>query len=144
MDDKKYDHIGNYTLLETNENSSRGDSSWYPGMRRNPLDGAPPANTMLMKTGGNALQAVPQPEEPVMAVTVPEGITAGTLIHVMAPDGRTIAATVPPDCFPGHTFFVQLPPKEEPKTYTADGLPVPSAPLQSDLDLEVQDGSKMV
>jgi len=44
-----------------------------------------------------------------MVVTIPPGIYAGQLIHVAAPDGRKIQATVPSGMQPGQSFRVSLP-----------------------------------
>ena len=43
-----------------------------------------------------------------MNVMVPPGASAGSQMTVGTPDGRTIAATVPPGCSPGSVFQVVI------------------------------------
>lgn len=42
-----------------------------------------------------------------MAVTVPQGATAGYTLKVTAPDGSTVSVVVPPNVMPGQTMTVQ-------------------------------------
>ena len=110
----------------------------FPGNRRTVLPrsaAGPPPNTVLVKTGGNALQAVPrmlmeqqqQQQERWIAVTVPENVSPGSTIYVQygSPpynsDALLLQATIPPGALPGHTFFVQVPDalKTDPVVVTA-------------------------
>lgn len=94
-----------------------GDASWYPGNRRMPSrEIGPPLDTVLVKTGGNALKAVPRSvfekniDDNLMAVTAPANIVPGDTLYIAPPDGtgRTIAAVVPEGIYSGHTFFVNI------------------------------------
>jgi len=81
------------------------EGSQFPGRRR------------LVKTAGNALQ---QAEEPItncgnspelVAVTVPDSMTCGDILHVSAPDGsgRIVSAVIPNGMGPGSQFMVEFP-----------------------------------
>jgi hypothetical protein len=124
MDSKIQESNAPYSLLRSSEEEPVqaqplcGDGSWYPGARRTFLatGGDPPQDTVLVKTAGNALQAVPRTivEEagPLVSVSVPPNVTPGTMIYVTIPDGRMMEVTVPEGAFPGHTFVVRTPPLE--------------------------------
>jgi hypothetical protein len=47
------------------------------------------------------------------AVTLPDGVSSGQVIHVQAPDGAVNAITVPPGFGPGSTFTVEFVPPEK-------------------------------
>ena len=90
----------------------------FPGNRRTVvLPPGPPPNMVFVKTGGNALQAVPQmvfeqkPPEGLVAVTVPENVAPGSTIYVQhgPRNENLLQATIPAGALPGHTFFVQVP-----------------------------------
>lgn len=103
--------------------SPRANWGTFPGSRRPPANhntrsaGGPPApDKVLLKTGGNALQAVPREavlsdENRLMAVSVPIGLKSGDRIRIAVPDGsgRLVEAVVPPGAFEGHTFLVRIP-----------------------------------
>jgi hypothetical protein len=79
---------------------------------------------VLVKTGGNALQAVDQralESEHVFSVIIPEGVLPGQTIFVVVPDGsgRFVSVVVPDGCFPGHNLLVKAPPP-----VVATGVPV--------------------
>ena len=94
----------------------------YPGNRRRVAAGDPPLDSVLIKTGGNALQAAPRSvversnnnAQNLMSVSVPHNMSPGNQLLVATPDGtnRVIEATIPPGTFPGHTFLVEIPPIE--------------------------------
>ena len=113
----------------------------YPALRPSSLVGVPPpSNTVLVKTGGNALQAVDRQalqQENVVAVTVPWYGRPGQAMLVRIPSssskdmdhaGRLVRTQIPLDIPPGSVFLVQLPPPAIPSTpnksavYT--GIPV--------------------
>lgn len=48
----------------------------------------------------------------ILAVTLPDGVTAGQTIHVQAPDGRLNAIVVPAGMGAGSTFTVEFAPPE--------------------------------
>jgi hypothetical protein len=90
----------------------------FPGNRRTVvLPPGPPPNMVLVKTGGNALQAVPQmvfeqkQPEHLVAVTVPENVSPGRTIYVQhgPRNENLLQATIPAGALPGHTFFVRVP-----------------------------------
>jgi hypothetical protein len=122
----------------------------FPGNRRVLSLRGPPPNTVLVKTGGNALQAVPQTvleplhERRLVAVTVPENVSPGSTIYVQyyrrgttttdnsASSLELLEATVPARALPGHTFFVKIPDTQEnpgPIAATAELLVPGSAEL---------------
>lgn len=107
--------------------TKRTSGPWdYPGNRRLRLPASSSsssslsASTVLVRTAGNALQAVPAtflPPGPLlfMQVTVPSRAQAGDTIHVRSPYPTTndeevlIAATIPNGLVPGQTFHVTCP-----------------------------------
>lgn len=104
-------------------------SSWsdFPGRRRTHYAGGPPSSDkLLVKTGGNALQAVPRSTlaENLIAVAVPECLQAGDPLLVQAPDGRVLETAVPEGTFPGHTFLVRVPPPETADLAAAESIEV--------------------
>lgn len=119
---EKMESNAEYMLLNTEEDTIyssaplKGDSSWYPGMRRVPIVAVPPpADTVLVNTGGNALQAVPSnllKHDTMVTVIVPEGVISGDTLFVSTPDGRLLETTVPEGAFPGHAFMVEATPVE--------------------------------
>jgi hypothetical protein len=112
----------NYELLSTVEGKpvSRDILNSFPGNRRFiPGTQGPPPDMVLIKTGGNALQAVHRrdiEEKNMMAVSVPEGVRPGDEILVRTVDGsgRILSSIVPTGALPGHTFLIQMPPNQEP------------------------------
>jgi len=106
--------------------------------------------------GGNALKLVGKPnrtEAPAgsgseglakyISVTLPDGVQAGDVIHVKAPDGRMNAITVPEGMGPGSTFTVEFsvdippPPKEEELT---PGVYVPTVVAEPEVEMGVPYG----
>jgi len=147
-----------YTLLSTYDGpvltestgaALQGDASWYPGNRRVPITetegaaGSSSSDRVLIKTGGNALQAIPRSllimnensNESLMTVSVPSGCGPGSTLLVLTPDGtgRMVAATVPQGLVPGHTFLVKIPPLEQfppaqpPSSFLVTGIPIATA-----------------
>jgi hypothetical protein len=108
-----------------------GEREWheYPGNRRNeclPQSSSPPRGSLLVKTGGNALQAIDMDaldKAPFISVVVPEGKAAGDTIHVNCPywKGRLIKTTIPTLARPGDSFLVQTPPMVP---HVVTGVPV--------------------
>ena len=113
-------------------NDGSDNHGWdYPGNRRGSVPVAPSScstttGTVLVRTAGNALQAVPATflqqqqvfeeatEAPLLLiqVTVPPNAQAGDTIHVRSPysnEEMLIAATIPPGLVPGQTFHVTSP-----------------------------------
>ena len=76
-------------------------------------------------------------------VTLPDGVQAGDIIHVKAPDGRLNAITVPEGMGPGSTFTVEFsvdtppPPKEEELT---PGVYVPTVVAEPEVEMGVPYG----
>lgn len=146
MESKEVKSNAEYTLLDTtvegkevvaypstmDKTSVRGDSSWYPGIRRPVLSATgPPPNSILLPTAGNALQAVDRSvleyvntcsKEELVAVSVPDNMPPGSTLLVVTPSGRTIEAQIPQGVFAGHTFLVQVPPPD------AHVVAIPSPP----------------
>ena len=114
--------------------TTTNDGSDYPGNRRGSVPVAPSScstttGTVLVRTAGNALQAVPATflqqqqqvfeaaatEAPLLLliqVTVPPNAQAGDTIHVRSPysnEEMLIAATIPEGLVPGQTFHVTCP-----------------------------------
>lgn len=95
----------------------------YPALRTPALAGVkPPAGKVLVKTGGNALQAIDRKaleQKNVMAVTVPWNTGPGDEMLVRLPQDRLIRTRVPEGMQPGHVFLLRVP---EPTVVT--GVPV--------------------
>lgn len=132
--------ITDYKLISTNDDECTAypvpdKEKWkvYPGDRRSASSVAgPPKGTVLVQTGGNALQAVRQDlfeqGAAVIRVVVPPGSIAGETILVSVPRGddetSVIAATIPSGAAPGSAFFVRTP--EHPPTVVM-GVPIDMA-----------------
>ena len=126
-----------YTLLSTVEGrwiDNSGccrDWSTYPGNHRHVAGASgPPPDSVLIKTGGNALQAAPRSvlesnAQNLISVSVPENMSPGSQLLVATPDGtnRIIEATIPAGALPGHTFLVEVPPVEG-IVAVATGVPI--------------------
>ena len=98
----------------------------YPALRPSSLAGVkPPSGTVLVKTGGNALQAIDRQsleQDNVMAVTVPYNVRPGQTMLIRVPNShyeRLVTVTVPMGVHPGHVFLIRIP---EPTVVT--GIPV--------------------
>lgn len=118
--------ITDYKLISTDEEYERlignqvDDWSTYPANRRSQhlLDvGAPaPDGVVFIRTGGNALQAVPRElvenEDKLISVVVPEGREPGEEILVACPfvSGRLISVIIPQNATAGSAFLVRAPP----------------------------------
>jgi hypothetical protein len=115
--------ITDYKLLSTVEGvAPKTDEGWksYPGHRHSDrvwdvASSGPPSGSLLVKTGGNALQAI----DPKMldkgefiSVAAPDGRNPGDTILVTCPysTGRLISTTIPNGTLPGHVFLVRAPP----------------------------------
>ncbi|KAI2491700.1 hypothetical protein MHU86_22843 [Fragilaria crotonensis] len=137
---------------EVKKETQRDD---YPGFSRTPMSGdqsSLDSSTVLIKTGGNALQAVDRSElerKDIIAVTVPENTQPGDTLLVMAPDGsgNAVTARIPEGHGAGRVFFVTFAPPVA-VTDTTDilssesGLVIvpsadPSVPHHTEQDLEL-------
>jgi hypothetical protein len=113
---------------------ARDGYSTYPAMKRptdENLPKGPPADKVLIRTGGNALQAVSREaleQNGLMAVSVPESLVPGDNLLVRAPDGsdRVVSVVVPKGALPGHSFLVRMPQEAPP-------ICVMGIPVQADL-----------
>jgi hypothetical protein len=114
-----------YKLLSTVEGvASKTDEDWksYPGHRHSDrvwdvMASGPPSGSLLVKTGGNALQAIDPKrldKHDFMSVVAPEGRNPGDTILVTCPysAGRLISTTIPEGALPGHVFLVRAPPTQ--------------------------------
>jgi hypothetical protein len=127
MNETKYSSLSS---VEGKYVTAHDDYSTYPAMRR-PIDNlpkGPPSDKVLIRTGGNALQAVSRQtleHNGLMAVSVPESLVPGDNLLVRAPDGsdRVISVVLPDGARPGHTFLVKIP-AEEAAPIVAMGIPV--------------------
>jgi hypothetical protein len=128
---------GTYGPPDYPTNNSNWDASTYPGMRRavEPFPVSLPGDMVLIRTGGNALQAVSRElvrelTRDRMIVSVPENCNSGNTLLVRSPDGqRIISAVIPEGALPGHTFLIQLPKEEE----VQQPMAVVGIPLEGDL-----------
>ena len=95
----------------------------YPALRPPALAGVkPPQGQILVKTGGNALQAIDRTalaQYNVVAVTVPWNTQPGEVILVRLPKDRMVRTRVPEGTQPGMVFLMKVP---EPTA--AIGVPV--------------------
>jgi hypothetical protein len=127
---------GEYRSLSTEDGKSPDHGKFwtmYPGERRSThhdaLDqscGGPPKNSILIKTGGNALQAIDQrfcDQKDVMSVVVPECVDPGQIMLVKVPDGngRMVSVKVQEESCPGHIILVRVP-RAQP--FLVAGVPV--------------------
>jgi hypothetical protein len=94
----------------------------FPGSRAQqplPAGAEPTPNTILFKTAGNALQAISKREiqdnDELVAVSCPEGVSAGDRLRVLAPDGsgREVETVVPEGICVGKSFLVRFPTRPE-------------------------------
>lgn len=122
----------NYNLLPTEEGKLTKEhvDKWrqYPGERREILGQSHELSrcAMLVKTGGNALQAVDRrivEQNDLVKVVVPDGVDPGQTLVVACPDGsgRMVRAQVPEGAIPGKVFFVRIPPVQP---FVVIGVPV--------------------
>ena len=99
----------------------------YPALRPPKLEGVlPPSNTILVKTGGNALQAMDRSaleQKDVVAVTVPWNARAGTEMLVRLSNDRLVRTQVPLNMQPGHVFLMRIP-EQQTMVTTVVGVPV--------------------
>lgn len=116
---------------------ARDGYSTYPAMRRSidTLQKGPPSDKVLIRTAGNALQAVSRhalEQNGLIAVSVPNSLLPGDDLLVRAPDGsgRVISIVVPKGAFPGHTFLVKMP-AEKAAHICVMGIPVQADLLES-------------
>lgn len=107
----------NYNLLPTDEgklSKEKQVEKWrlYPGERREIMRQSHELSrcSLLVKTGGNALQAVEQND--LVKVVVPDGVDPGQTLVVACPDGsgRMVRAQVPEGAMPGNVFLIRIPP----------------------------------
>ena len=106
----------------------------YPGLLRSSMScrpaPGPPAGTVFVKTGGNALQAIGASvleQESVVRVIVPEGKMPGDSIMVQCPhvQGRYVPTIIPEYAKEGTEFLVRIPPlKEDENLSNTDGIVV--------------------
>jgi hypothetical protein len=116
-------------LLNCNEDSKDGGTTEtnplvFPGFRRAVAGPAgPPKDHVLIRTAGNALQAVPRSyfeqtitKSNVLGVPVPPNSRGGDRLVVMNPNNRKLVqVTVPHNCnAPGQLFFVEMPVADAP------------------------------
>ena len=115
-----------YKLLDTRDTlhvdgeplypTATGDRTEYPGRRRMVVPGGPPPGSVLIKTGGNALQAIDErsaQQKELISVVVPPGRNGGDVILVRCPpDDRVVSAVIPEGAEGGHVFLVEVPPVE--------------------------------
>jgi hypothetical protein len=124
-----------YKLLDTNDTlhvdgeplypTATGDRTAYPGCRRVVLEGGPPPGSALIKTGGNALQAIDErfvEQKNLISVAVPHGTNPGDVILVQCPhDDRLVSTVIPEGAQTGHAFLVEVPPMQPTPGGTAHG-----------------------
>jgi hypothetical protein len=99
--------------------TSTGNRNEYPGNRRIPSSDMPiPAGNILVRTAGNALQAIPvsmvekihESTPQLISVQIPNNTQPGDIIHVRPPySDILIAATIPNGALPGQTIYVTYP-----------------------------------
>ncbi|CAJ1954455.1 unnamed protein product [Cylindrotheca closterium] len=107
------------------QTSASTTTSGYPGFLRKGASPAPgpPAGTVFVKTGGNALQAIGASileQESVVRVIVPEGKMPGDSILVQCPHihGRYVPTIIPGDAKQGTEFLVRIPPLNEDQNFS--------------------------
>jgi hypothetical protein len=136
MNETKYSSLSS---VEGKYVPARNGYTTYPAMRR-PIDNLQqkgcPSDKVLIRTGGNALQAVSRQaleQEGLMAVSVPNSLVPGDNLYVRAPDGsdRVVLVVVPDGALPGHTFLVKMP-VEEAAPVAVMGIPVSADLLDHD------------
>jgi hypothetical protein len=98
---------------ETVYPSATTDSKEYPGNRRQVLEGAPPKETVLVRTAGNALMAVDKAmleQKHVVSAVIPYGKGPGDAILVKCPyTDRLLSTRIPDGMGPGQVMLLQAP-----------------------------------
>jgi len=119
-------------LIDAKKPAKKASSASYPGNRRTVLSNTagPPADTVLIRTAGNALQAVPRGITEctnVMAVSVPENMRPGDKLLVQTPGTppQLVEAVIPASAYPGSTFFVEIPETKDTPVVSVTGVAVP-------------------
>ena len=125
-----------YKLLSQNDEGKEPEmdpvDNWrpYPGERRPELPLGSPPESVLVRTGGNALQAIDRracEQKNLIKVIVPNGVEPGQTMLVICPDGtgRMVSILVPPQSSAGHVLLVRVPPLPPPATpIVCTGIPV--------------------
>jgi hypothetical protein len=148
--------ITEYKLLETNDTLVDGkplfpqtslDDKAYPGLRRQVLDGKPPSGSILVKTGGNALQAIDRDtaqQKGIVCVVVPPGSSPGDTIYVSCPYSENlISMIIPGTAVAGQVLLVKTPPEDAWSTMKPvideNGIPVASTTEYDDLKLAAEE-----
>ena len=148
--------ITEYKLLETNDTLVDGkplfpqaslDEKAYPGLRRQVLDGKPPSGSILVKTGGNALQAIDRDaaqQKGIVCVVVPPGSNPGDTIYVQCPySERLISMIIPEGAVPGQVVLVKTPPVDAwsamKPAFDENGIPIASTTEYDDLKLAAEE-----
>lgn len=98
-----------------------GGTSTYPGHRRRGVPSGPPEDHVLIRTAGNALQAIPRAEfeakkqSSTVAVSMPSTTTANDEVLLVRTESqhRVVQATIPRGAVPGQTIFVPVPDASE-------------------------------
>ncbi|KAL3945410.1 MAG: hypothetical protein SGBAC_000463 [Bacillariaceae sp.] len=122
-----------HTSASTTRRTTTG-TNHYPGCLRTGASPAagPPAGTIFVKTGGNALQAIDLSileQESVVRVIVPEGKMPGDSILVQCPNvrGRYVPTTIPDNSKEGTEFLVRIPPLQEDQNFSTSDAAVVGA-----------------
>mmetsp|Transcript_22063 Transcript_22063/g.38855 ORF Transcript_22063/g.38855 Transcript_22063/m.38855 type:complete len:181 (-) Transcript_22063:69-611(-) len=140
-----------YKLLDTYDTlldakplypQATAESKNYPGARRQVLDGKPPSGSILVKTGGNALQAIDREtaqQRNIISFVVSPGRSPGDIVLVQCPySDRLISVTIPKGAVPGQVILVKSPPMESTNVSSFDENGIPVGTEYDDLRLAAE------
>jgi hypothetical protein len=148
--------ITEYKLLDMNDTlvdakalypQATQDDKSYPGLRRQVLEGQPPSGSILVKTGGNAFQAIDTEaaqQKGIICVVVPPGSGPGDTIFVQCPySDRLVSAVIPDGSVSGQVILVKTPPMDSYSTskpiVDENGIPVATTTEYDDLKLAAEE-----
>jgi hypothetical protein len=139
---EKYEVDADSNAAAVHSTAAATNAFVYPALRRASAAGppGPPKDHVLIRTAGNALQAVPRSyyeqtiaKTNVLGVHVPPNSRGGDVLVVQNPNNprRMLQIKVPNDHAPGQMFFVEMPIRDAPAAGVAAEEPSHELELSS-------------